>query len=242
MGGLYQWVSGILCFMIFVSAVRAVLPSKKYEKYIRFFTGVVLILLVVQPVLEIFGLEDRLVYYFEQITFQRETEDLKREILGLERQRLERVIGEYEGAVEQDVRIMAEEMGFGVDQVEVAIERDQEKENYGTVTHVYMVVRKGWERADKGAEETWEPIQIGTIEIGPVETRAADEDAGYAGTENITTQDAQKKDVQDTEKKPAEGDAKGELAQDLGELRRKVEGYYGLEGQEVEIKYKGGQG
>ncbi len=237
MGGLYQWVAGILCFMIFASAVRAVLPSKKYEKYIRFFTGMVLILVVVQPVMEPFGLEDRLARYFEAIGFQREAQDLKREILGIERQRLEQVIGEYEGAVEQDVRMMAEEMGLEVNQAKVVIERDQDKENYGMVTYVYMAIGDAW---DQGTETAWEPIQVGTIEIEPVETGSRDE--ANEGEEEEGKRAGNTEDAGGGNPDTGNVHSEKQGGQDLEKLRRKVEEYYGLERQEVEIEYKGRQG
>ncbi len=231
MGGLYQWVGSILCYLILISAIRAVLPSGKYEKYIRLFTGMILILVVVQPITEGFELGDRLAYYFEAISFQRESEDLKREILGIEEQRLERVVKEYEGAVERDVKGMAEDLGFFVERVEVAIESEQERENYGAVSHVFMVVRRetdekdGW---DEEGEAEWEKIQIGTIEIEPVEA---------GGKISGGKEDGQQEGVRKNAEKTGEGDR-----QEVEQLRRKVERYYGLESQEVEIEFKGRQG
>lgn len=233
MGGLYQWVGSILCYLILVSAVRAVLPSEKYEKYIRFFAGMILILLVVQPITGGLGLEDRLAYYFEAISFQRESEDLKREILGIEEQRLERVVKEYEGAVERDVKGMAEDMGFFVERVEVSIESEQEKENYGAVSHVFMVVRgetdgeDGWDEEEEG-EAKWEKIQIGTIEIEPVEA---------GGKISEGKEDGKQESVERNTEKTGEGDR-----QEVEQLRRKVERYYGLESREVEIEFEGRQG
>lgn len=233
MGGLYQWVGSILCYLILVSAVRAVLPSGKYEKYIRLFTGMILILLVVQPITGGLELEDRLAYYFEAISFQRESEDLKREILGIEEQRLERVVKEYEGAVERDVKGMAEDMGFFVERVEVSIESEQENENYGAVSHVFMVVRGETDGEDGGDKEAegeaeWEKIQIGTIEIEPVEA---------GGKMSEGKEDGQQEGV---EKKAEKSD--GGYGQEVEQLRRKVERYYGLESREVEIEFKGRQG
>ena len=60
----YQWISSILCFLIFITMVIALLPAKKYEKYIRFFTGMMLILLVISPLTKGLRLEDRIAYYF----------------------------------------------------------------------------------------------------------------------------------------------------------------------------------
>lgn len=234
---LYQWVGSILCYLILVSAVRAVLPSKKYEKYIRFFIGVVLILLVVQPVMGGVEMEDRLAYYFETIGFQRESEELKREILGVEEKRLERVIVEYEKAVEREIGAMAEDMGFLAENVEVSIEREQGREDYGMVNRVFMVVKKevdsggegdgrkgverdggGGEVGEKAEEAEVEEIQIGTIRI---ETEAAV--GQFEGVEV------------DGEKELAGGEG----GKDLEQLRGKVERYYGLEDWQVEIEFKG---
>lgn len=233
MGGLYQWVGSILCYLILVSAIRAVLPSGKYEKYIRLFTGMILILLVVQPITGGLELEDRLAYYFEAISFQRESEDLKREILGIEEQRLERVVKEYEGAVERDVKGMAEDMGFFVERVEVSIESEQENENYGAVSHVFMVVRGEADAEDGGdkkaeGEAEWEKIQIGTIEIEPVEA---------GGKMSEGKEDGQQEGVEKKVEKSGGG-----YGQEVEQLRRKVERYYGLESREVEIEFKGRQG
>ena len=277
MGGLYQWVGSILCYLILASAVRAVLPSKKYEKYIRFFMGVVLILLVVHPVTDGLGLEDRLAYYFEAVSFQREAEDLKREILGIEEQRLGRVIEEYEGAVERDVRVMAEDMGFMVKQVEVSIESDREKENYGTVSHIFLAVgneiseEEGMDGNEEGSG--WERIEIGAIEIelveaggqgetdGGRESGAGEAPAGPEGGETRTEEGGRDYDRGKAEGQKVTGDGergggermtegqdsgekrteegRGGNGQDLEQLQRKVERYYGLESREVEIEFEG---
>lgn len=263
MEGVYQWVSSILCFLIFVYGIKAMLPSKKYEKYIRFFTGMILILLVIQPVMGGLNLEDRLAYYFENISFQRESEDLKREILGIESKRLERVIEEYEGAVERDVKAMAEGMGFRVERVEVSIEKEQEAQDYGTVTHIRMVLgreegRGEWEEEEK---EIGEKIRIGDIEIEPVEVETKDTAAGEERTERAFEEETEGAFKEETEG-ALEEETKGALEeetdeafeqgtdgtfeqetdkafeQELKELRRRVEQYYGLESWNVEVEFK----
>jgi len=156
---LNQWVGSILCFLIFMTMITILLPSKKYERYLRFFAGMVLILLVIQPLTGSFRLEDRIAYYFEAISFQKESQDLNRQILGIEEERLKRVIAEYEHAVEQDVAAMAEDLGFLAEEVDVTIEGDQDMEDYGKVTHVFLRVvweEEGWETKD-GSETRGEP-------------------------------------------------------------------------------------
>ena len=52
---LYDWLQDISYYLILVTAVTYVLPSNSYRKYIRFFTGLVLILMLMTPVLHLFG-------------------------------------------------------------------------------------------------------------------------------------------------------------------------------------------
>lgn len=52
---LYEWLRNISYYLILVTAVTYVLPSGSYRKYIRFFTGLVLIFMLLTPVLNLFG-------------------------------------------------------------------------------------------------------------------------------------------------------------------------------------------
>lgn len=56
-GNLYEWLKDVSFYLILVTAVLYVLPSNSYRKYIRFFTGLVLIILLLNPVLSLFGME-----------------------------------------------------------------------------------------------------------------------------------------------------------------------------------------
>ena len=59
MEAVYGWVKNIIYYMIFLSVVNNLLADSKYGKYIRFFSGMVLILLVVSPFTGGLHLEDR---------------------------------------------------------------------------------------------------------------------------------------------------------------------------------------
>lgn len=247
---LYQWLGSILCFLIFITMASALLPSKKYEKYIRFFAGMVLILLVVQPLTGSLSLEDRIAYYFETISFQKESQDLSRQILGIENERLVRVIAEYEHAVEQDVANMAADMGFVAEEVKVTIESDQEKENYGTVTHVFMQVaweeeggEKENEEAGKKAVSAVDEISIETVEVEKIEIGEGQQgsEEGRQQEDKTLEEGQPDSDAADGLPEPSELEAASrntEAAESLRKLRRKVERYYGLESKEVEIELK----
>ncbi len=79
MEAVYRWVRNIIYYVIFISVVNNLLADTKYEKYLRFFSGMVLILVAAGPLLSGFGLERQLTALFEQISFQNDTEQLQQE-------------------------------------------------------------------------------------------------------------------------------------------------------------------
>ena len=46
---LYGWIQNIAVYLIVTSAIMHAIPGKEYEKYVRFFSGLVLILLLFTP-------------------------------------------------------------------------------------------------------------------------------------------------------------------------------------------------
>lgn len=219
MSAIYSWVGNIVFYLIFITVVTSLLPGKKYERYLKLFAGMVLILLVLKPLTGSLNLEDKIAYYFESITFRNESGDLEKEIMGMEKQRLSQMITQYEEAVAMDVEAMAQDMEFHPRHTKVTIENNPDSQQFGTVTHIEMTVSRAAEDAEKEADsdvsrtndndveqsDQIQPIQ----EIAPVEPVEIGEEEAEAAVV------------------PDEG---------LNRLRRKVEEYYGLKTADVEIR------
>ena len=54
---IYGWIQNISVYLIVTAAVMHAIPEKEYEKYVRFFSGLVLILLLFTPLLKLTGKE-----------------------------------------------------------------------------------------------------------------------------------------------------------------------------------------
>lgn len=54
----YDWVWKLSGYLIFATALLQIVPGEKNRKYIHFFTGLVLIVMVATPVLKLFTSED----------------------------------------------------------------------------------------------------------------------------------------------------------------------------------------
>lgn len=137
---LYSWVKNIVYYFIFITVIGHILPHKKYEKFIKLFSGLILILIVIQPVIKGLKLEEQINYYFESYSFKNEVGDFEKELLGIENQRVDQMIGRYEQAVAMDIDKITLECGFYPVKTKVKIEGNKETEQFGTVTGIQMVV------------------------------------------------------------------------------------------------------
>lgn len=220
MDGLLNWVGNILFFLVLITVSENLLPGKKYNKYIRLCAGMVLILLVVRPLTAGFHLEEQINRYFESFAFQQEARDLSKEILGIEQQRLGQIIDSYEQVVETDLDAMAREMGLVPVRTAAVIDRNRDSGDYGLVVRVEMEVESRDVGEDGGtcAVQAMNPVK-------PVET--------------VNVKIRENREEREVEKDENEKEETSLQEEALEQLRRKVEGYYGLEAGKVEIKFQG---
>ena len=60
---LYDWTNNIAFYMVMITMVLQLVPGHSFQKYIRFFVGLVLIFMLARPVLTLFGIAEE----FEQL-------------------------------------------------------------------------------------------------------------------------------------------------------------------------------
>ncbi len=58
--------------MVIVVAVLQMIPGESYKKYIRFFVGMILILMLVSPIFKLFGISD-----FQSKEYQKELKKIE---------------------------------------------------------------------------------------------------------------------------------------------------------------------
>lgn len=151
MEAVYGWVKNIIYYVIFISVVNNLLADTKYEKYLRFFSGMVLILVTAGPLLDGFGLERQLTALFEQISFQNDAEQLQQELLGMEKRRQQEMVRAYEMAVEEDLMQLAREQGFSCLEARAVLNEDERSPEYGAVESVFFVLKKSWKEGHEAA-------------------------------------------------------------------------------------------
>ena len=62
---IYDWMENIAFYLVILVAVMQMIPKNSYQKYIRFFAGMILILMLTGPIIKLFGVTD-----FKSIEYQ----------------------------------------------------------------------------------------------------------------------------------------------------------------------------
>lgn len=75
---LYRWIQDIAFYTLLMTVVLHVLPDQKQEKYLQFFMGIVLIILVISPALSFTGLDRKLDETYARQTYDQELQEFLR--------------------------------------------------------------------------------------------------------------------------------------------------------------------
>lgn len=251
MDQVYDWVRNLTGYFLFMAVLENLLPGKKYAKYIKFFAGIVLILLVLQPIAGSTQLEEIVARHYEAFVFQNQADDLRREILGVENQRLEQIFRQYEQAVESDVSQMAEDAGFAVKECRAVISGEEGTEQFGTVTQITLKIYRD-EDGEGKQEDNALPEQI---RIDPVELEIRPEEQVSEETmpenrkqeESMLGSQGSEKTMSGSQVPEESGSRQilrrqqEEVRTAAGKLRRKIAAYYNLEDNYVEIQIAEGE-
>ncbi len=63
---LYTWIKNLAVFYILFTAILHLVPNGKYERYVRFFMGLLLIFMLSTPVFSLFGKSGELIESFQE--------------------------------------------------------------------------------------------------------------------------------------------------------------------------------
>lgn len=123
---IYDWVKNIVAFYIFMTAALHLLPKSSYQKYVRFFGGLLLVVLLLTPILTLFKKKDTLLDRVSYESFRQHLDTIQLDTEGLEQRQKAAYQEEYGKAIGGDITRMAEEQDLTVQSIRVALNTDYE--------------------------------------------------------------------------------------------------------------------
>lgn len=153
---LVRYVRGFLALFIIMLLLLQLVPNEGMKKYIRFFSGLVLSLGFLYPLLSFFCDSDAFLEKIQYETFVESLREISEDTARLEYMHNDYYLEKYEEAVEQDVYRTAENYvepyGLTVGEVEVVLSKDYEVEalsvalkekTEGEIEPVSVVIEEG---------------------------------------------------------------------------------------------------
>lgn len=67
----YQWVRNLAVYYIILTALMHMMPGSQYSKYIRYFMGILLILIISSPLLNLLHLKEQMNGLFQKKCWRR---------------------------------------------------------------------------------------------------------------------------------------------------------------------------
>ena len=229
---LLDWARNILFFMVFLPVISHLLADRSYEKYIRFFAGMVLILITISPLKGGLNFQEQAGILFEEFSDFWEKQQAGEVLADVDKNRMGMFFSEYKKETEKRIGEMAEAEGFVCRGAEVTLQERSESSDYGRVEKIRLHLKKEEnvdgeqnERDTGGLDkvkssEKMEGRTDGESNVS-VKVEIPDVKAGLSG---------KKKEIPET----------GSLQEQ--QLKRKVAQYYGLEEACVEIWWEDDQG
>lgn len=143
---LFEWVKNLAVCMILFSTILHILPKSHFEKYIRFYTGLLVLILVIRPLLYAFSLDTSLVQKFQHYMEQMEDDSLKRQMEDVDKKRKEGITDQLEDQVKKQVieqiDFYGKDEGVKVSDCQVAFDMEEKSETYGEILRVSLLLEE----------------------------------------------------------------------------------------------------
>ena len=157
MDGILQWVKNIAFFLILSGLVYQILPDSRFKKYVRFFMGLVLTLMVLSPLLNLWNLENVLVQAAETFSLDRSRLELQAELENGVGEQAAGIQREYQGMILEKVTGIVAEKGYFVQDFSAELNLDPESEDVGKILMMEVILSP----EDQDTVIWIEPVVIG---------------------------------------------------------------------------------
>lgn len=132
-----QWIKNIVCSICILGALLHVLPDSAYRKYVNFYVGLLMILMVLKPVASLFSLDESFDKIVQVQELKRELSELNMTWSGLEDLGTQKVEEAWREELESQITEAAKTCELRVGKMETQLESDDE----GNLTAVSIAVQ-----------------------------------------------------------------------------------------------------
>ena len=157
MSEIKDWAIGIIGFILIMSIVSHLVNGRKFFKYIRFFMGLILVLIVIKPVSSFFDLDKKLEGFLNSYGIELSINDLQSKLeLSLDEFK-DNYIESYKEAIRDKISDIVKNDGYDAVKIDADVNEDNTSEDYGRIEGLKIYLKA---MADSAS------IKVDKIKIG----------------------------------------------------------------------------
>lgn len=128
MAGIVEWVKNYSMVVLLMTVLTSVAAKKEYKKYIQLFVELILVITLVNPLFQAAGKSEDLFEKISYDSFWQRLEGIRLDQEKVDFLNEEYYIDYYEKAIEEDVKLLVENSGYGVIDAKVTLNEEFEVE------------------------------------------------------------------------------------------------------------------
>lgn len=186
----FSSVKSIIMFLILVSIIMNLFSKSSFKQYISIFTGMVLIMIVIRPVMSLLNVEEKMNFYFDQNQFRINASDFTNELYHAETAQKERIIDEYKSHIREQIIQELKKHELVILSLEIQLSTDTESETCGEIEGIKITAETGTSNEKKAESviEEIDQIAIDKVQINqqPIEKEEEEKTIQYDSVLELT--------------------------------------------------------
>lgn len=135
----YDLVKNIVIYLIIVTILKNLIGKSSYQKYISIFTGMVLIIIVAKPIVNIFDIADTFTYYFDNNKFRIEAENITDKLNASDEASKQQILKAYKEVIHQQIEGILNRYELYAVAVTPSLNEEESSKQYGTIEKLEVI-------------------------------------------------------------------------------------------------------
>lgn len=158
-------VQNILTYYIILSVVMTLIGDSSYKKYIEMFSGLVMIIIILNPLIKLFDAESTLDLQLQKNQLYEITQAESENIMAAELKQGNAFLDQYEETIKEQVGAVMKNYDYNAKDVTVTIDRSLDSSAFGQIQNIEVYCAKGGQKQEWQEQEAKEASSIEDVDI-----------------------------------------------------------------------------
>lgn len=119
-----EWIQRIAVYVVLITVLRSLIGKPQYQQYFRFVSGLILILIIVSPVLHLFGGQSDIYGMLNRYLYQLDQEEIETSLQVAEGELQTLIENEYRQYIESQITQLAQQQELDIQEISVSFDSE----------------------------------------------------------------------------------------------------------------------